>query len=100
MRVVAKSVEVVSWTDTRGNINPIRSKITNKDESNFVIKIHKIICVDKEKLAGYYYQYLIYKKSLKIRDGTYYTYITCSVFIYPVNNFIYIFNTQYTKITT
>ena len=52
MKIVAKLIEVVSWTDTKGNINPVRFRITNEDESNYVIKIDKIICVDKEKLAG------------------------------------------------
>ncbi|MBZ9686869.1 hypothetical protein G9F72_011085 [Clostridium estertheticum] len=52
MKVVAKYIEVVSWTDTKGNINPVRFKITNEDESNSVVRIDKVICVDKEKLAG------------------------------------------------
>ena len=52
MKVVAKPIEVVSWTDTKGNINPVRFKITNEDESNSVVKIDKVITVDKEKLAG------------------------------------------------
>ncbi|WP_435791276.1 hypothetical protein [Clostridium sp.] len=52
MKIVAKPIEVVSWTDTRGNIHPVRFKIINEDESISVIKIDKVICVDKEKLAG------------------------------------------------
>ncbi|WP_435789647.1 hypothetical protein [Clostridium sp.] len=52
MKVIAKPIEVVVWTDIRGNIHPVRFKITNEDESNFVVKIDKVICVDKEKLAG------------------------------------------------
>lgn len=52
MKIVAKPIEVVSWTDAKGNINPIRFRITNEDESNSVVKIDKVICVDKEKLAG------------------------------------------------
>jgi hypothetical protein len=52
MKVVAKPIEVVSWTDTKGNINPVRFKITNEDESNSVVKIDKVITMDKEKLAG------------------------------------------------
>lgn len=39
MKIVAKLIEVVAWTDTSGNINPVRFKITNEDESNSVIKI-------------------------------------------------------------
>jgi hypothetical protein len=52
MKVVAKPIEVVSWTDTKGNINPIRFKLTKDDESTSVVKIDKVICTDKEKLAG------------------------------------------------
>jgi hypothetical protein len=52
MRVVAKPIEVVCWTDISGNINPVRFKITNEDESNSVVKIDRVICVDKERLAG------------------------------------------------
>ncbi|MBU3146830.1 hypothetical protein [Clostridium sp. CF012] len=52
MKVVAKPIEVVSWTDTKGNIHPVRFKITNEDETSSVIKVDKVITVDKEKLAG------------------------------------------------
>jgi hypothetical protein len=59
MKIVAKPIEVVSWTDTRGNIHPARFKIINEDESISVIKIDKVITVDKEKLAGNFM--LVYK---------------------------------------
>ena len=52
MKVVAKPIEMVAWTDTKGNINPVRFKITNKDETSSFIKVDKVITVDKEKLAG------------------------------------------------
>ena len=52
MKVIAKPIEMIAWTDTKGNINPVRFRIANKDESISVIKIDKVICVDKEKLAG------------------------------------------------
>lgn len=52
MKVIAKQIEMVAWTDTKGNINPVRFKITNEDKSNSVVKIDKVICVEKEKLAG------------------------------------------------
>jgi hypothetical protein len=59
MKIVAKSIEVVSWTDKIGNIHPVRFKITNEDESISVIKINKVITIDKEKLAGNFM--LVYK---------------------------------------
>jgi len=52
MKVVAKPIEMVAWTDTKGNINPVRFKLTKEDESSSVIKIDKVISVDKEKFAG------------------------------------------------
>jgi len=52
MKIIAKEIEMVSWTDTKGNINPVRFRIANEDESISVIKIDKVITVDKEKLAG------------------------------------------------
>ena len=54
MKVLARSIEVVSWTDTKGNINPVRFKIANEDESNSVVKIDRVISIDKEKFAGNY----------------------------------------------
>jgi hypothetical protein len=54
MKVVAKPIQVVSWTDEKGNVNPVRFKITNEDESNSVVRIDKVITIDKEKLAGNY----------------------------------------------
>ena len=52
MKIIAKSVEMVSWTDINGNINPIRFRIANKDESISVVKIDKVITNNKERLAG------------------------------------------------
>ena len=52
MKVLAKPIEMVSWTDEQGNIKPIRFKISNKDESISVIKVDRVISVEKEKLAG------------------------------------------------
>lgn len=52
MKVIAKQVEMVSWTDVNGKINPVRFKIANEDESISVIKIDKVLTIDKESLAG------------------------------------------------
>ena len=52
MKVVARPIEMVAWTDTKGIINPVRFKIIKEDGTNSVVKIDKIISVDKEKLAG------------------------------------------------
>jgi hypothetical protein len=52
MKIVAKAIEVVSWTNTDGKINPIRFRISNDDKSISVIKVDKVITIDKEKFAG------------------------------------------------
>lgn len=52
MKVVAKQIEMIAWTDEKGNINPIRFKITKEDGSNSVVKIDKVISKETEKLAG------------------------------------------------
>lgn len=52
MKVIAKPIEMVAWTDTNGKMNPVQFKIANKDESISVIKIDKVLTIDREKLAG------------------------------------------------
>ena len=52
MKVVAKPIEVVSWTDKEGNIHPIRFRYENKEEEYVVIKINRIIYKSLEKLCG------------------------------------------------
>ena len=66
MKVVAKPIEMVAWTDTKGNINPVRFKLIKKDESSSVIKIDKVISVDKEKFAGN--NMLVYKCQSVIKE--------------------------------
>ena len=52
MKVVAKPIEVIAMTDTKGNITPLRLRIAQEDESVQVIKIDKIIDRTHEKHAG------------------------------------------------
>ena len=52
MKVVSKPIEVISMTDIKGNITPLRLRIGQEDESVQVIKIDKIIDRVNEKLAG------------------------------------------------
>lgn len=52
MKIIAKSIQMVSWTDEKGDIHPIRFKLQNEDESFSVIKIDRVLFKDKEKLAG------------------------------------------------
>lgn len=52
MKIVAKPIEVISVTDTKGNITPLRLRIVRDDESLQVIKVDKVIPRAKENLAG------------------------------------------------
>ncbi len=52
MKVFAKPIEVISYTDAKGEIRPIRFRLQTGDESLQVIKIDKILFKQKEKLAG------------------------------------------------
>ncbi|SMC29583.1 hypothetical protein SAMN02745134_03945 [Clostridium acidisoli DSM 12555] len=52
MKVVAKPIEVISYTDDKGELRPIRFRLQMDDESVKVIKIDKIIVKNIEKLAG------------------------------------------------
>ncbi|MCB2352662.1 hypothetical protein [Clostridium estertheticum] len=51
MKVIAKPVEMVSWTDLNGKLNPVRFKIANENESISVITIDKVPTIEKEMLA-------------------------------------------------
>ena len=52
MKILAKPICVVSWTDEKGVIHPVRIKVQKEDESEIIIKVDKVIATEKEKLAG------------------------------------------------
>lgn len=52
MKVIAKPIQMLAWFGEDGTPNPIRFKITNKEESASVIKVDRVIQKDMEKLAG------------------------------------------------
>jgi hypothetical protein len=52
MKIVARPIEVVSYTDDKGAIRPIRFRMQVDDEPMQVIKVDKILVKDTEKLAG------------------------------------------------
>lgn len=52
MKVIAKPIEVVTWTDKDGNIHPIRFRYVQPDESYRTIKVDKVLYKEYEKLAG------------------------------------------------
>jgi len=52
MKVLALPIEMVSYTDNKGNIKPIRFRMQVDEEPMQVIKIDKVIVKETEKLAG------------------------------------------------
>lgn len=52
MKIVAQPIEVISYTDDKDSIRPIRFRMQINDEPMQIIKIDKIIVKDTEKLAG------------------------------------------------
>ncbi|MBZ9688628.1 hypothetical protein G9F72_020085 [Clostridium estertheticum] len=52
MKVLALPIEMVSYTDDKGAIRPIRFRMQMVNEPMQVIKIDKVIVKDTEKLAG------------------------------------------------
>ena len=52
MKVLALPIEVVSYTDNKGSIRPIRFRMQIDNEPMQVIKIDKVVVKVVEKLAG------------------------------------------------
>ena len=52
MKVLAQPIEVISYTDSKGDIRPLRFRLQIDDEPLKVIKIDKIIFKQLEKFAG------------------------------------------------
>lgn len=52
MKVLAQPIEMISYTNSKGDIRPIRFRIQIGDEPLKVIKIDKIIHKQLEKFAG------------------------------------------------
>ena len=52
MKVLALPIEIISYTDNKGYIKPIRFRMQIDDEPVEVIKIDKVIVRDTERFAG------------------------------------------------
>lgn len=52
MKILAKPIEVISYTDSKGDVRPLRFKLQMEDETIKVIKVDKVIVKETEKLAG------------------------------------------------
>jgi len=66
MKVVALPIEMVSYTDNKGSIKPIRFRMQVDDEPMQVIKIDKVIIKEIEKIAG---NIMIVYKCQSLIDG-------------------------------
>jgi hypothetical protein len=54
MKILAKPIEVISYTDNNGNLRPLRFRIIKEDETLEVIRIDRIIRKITERIAGNY----------------------------------------------
>lgn len=52
MKVLAQPIEMISYTNAKGEIRPVRFRLQIEDEPLKVIKIDKIIHKQLEKFAG------------------------------------------------
>jgi hypothetical protein len=52
MKIIAKPIDMVCWFEKTGIPHPVRFKVTTDDESEMVIKVNRMLTIDKEKLAG------------------------------------------------
>jgi hypothetical protein len=52
MKVLAQPIEMISYTNEKGEIRPLRFRLQIGDEPMKVIKINKIIHKQLEKFAG------------------------------------------------
>lgn len=52
MKVVAQPIEVISYTNDKGDVRPLRFRLQMENLAVRVIKIDKVILKETEKLAG------------------------------------------------
>lgn len=66
MKILAKPVDMVCWFEKTGIPHPIRFKIINEDESEAVVRVDRVMAMDKERLAGN--EMLVFKCQSVIRN--------------------------------
>lgn len=52
MKTLAKSIEMISWTEENGKIHPIKFKIAQSNGEKHIYKVVKIYTSELEKMAG------------------------------------------------
>ncbi len=52
MKIVSKPIEMIAWFKEKKIPEPLRFRLKNDDHSYLIIKVHKILEIREEKLAG------------------------------------------------
>ena len=52
MKTLARPIEVLAYTDTLGNMSPLRFKAKTKDDADVIINVDKVESRELEKMAG------------------------------------------------
>lgn len=54
MKIVAKPVEMIAYfEEAGGTIRPIRFRMEEENDRRRTIKVDRVLCVEREKLAGH-----------------------------------------------
>jgi hypothetical protein len=52
MKVLAMPIEMVAWFEKNGTPHPVRFRLTSAEKLELVIKVDRVVNMEKEKLAG------------------------------------------------
>lgn len=52
MKVIAKPIEMIAYTNKTGDIKPLKFRIEGEDNTGKVVKVDNVIIKEHEKLAG------------------------------------------------
>lgn len=52
VKIISKPIEMITYTNSNGDVTPLRFRVETENNARKVIKIDKIITKEKEKLAG------------------------------------------------
>jgi hypothetical protein len=52
VKIVNKAIDVLCWFDYLGSPNPVRFRLKDEAGAYAIVKIHKILTKEHEKLAG------------------------------------------------
>jgi hypothetical protein len=52
MKILASPIEMVAWFEKNGTPHPVRFRLTSAEKLELVIKVDKVVSMEKERLAG------------------------------------------------